>query len=183
MIKGTNRAHLSRGFFESYLAHAKQDCIFISHKYEDLNAAREVAEYIIDYGIDVYLDDHDLKLQKAVKANNSEGIVSCIEDGLNASTHILVLVTENTRKSWWVPYETGYAKRGDKGIASLLLKEADEFPDYLKIETKLEGFGDLTNYLESLPTLAPIMESTSSRYEHLLVRNQHRDALLEYIRG
>ncbi len=182
MTKGTNRAHLSRGLFESYLAHAQRDCIFISHKYEDLDAAREVAEYIIDYGVDVYLDDHDLKLQKAVKANNSEGIVSCIEDGLNASTHILVLVTEHTRMSWWVPYETGYAKMGKKGIASLLLKEADGFPDYLKIEATLNGFKDLTDYLEDLPTLTPIMESTLSRYERLLVRNQHRDTLLRYIR-
>ena len=183
MIKGINRAHLSGGVSESYFAHAQRDCIFISHKYEDLDAAREVAEYIKDYGVDVYLDDHDLKLQKAVKANNSEGIVSCIEGGLNASTHILVLVTEHTRMSWWVPYETGYAKMGKKGIASLLLKEADEFPDYLKIEATLDGFKDLSDYLEGLHTLTPVIESTSLRYERLLVRNQHRDALLRYMRG
>lgn len=180
MTRGINRAH-SRGLFESF-THAQSDCIFISHKYEDLGAAREVASYIMDYGIDVYLDDHDLKLQKAVDANNSEEIVSCIENGLNASTHILVLVTEHTRMSWWVPYETGYAKMGQKEIASLLLKKADGFPDYLKIEVTLNGFKDLTDYLEALPALKPIMESTLSRYERTLVQNQHRDALLEYIR-
>lgn len=182
MAKGINRAH-TRGLFESSLTHGKKGCIFISHKYEDLKAAQEVADYITDYGFDVYLDDQDLKLKKAVDTNNSQGIVACIEAGLNTSTHILVLVTDNTRMSWWVPYETGYAKKGDKGIASLLLRKADEFPDYLKIEKTLSGFKDLTDYLETLPKSAPIMESTVPMYERTNVQGNHKYALLNYIRG
>lgn len=182
MAKGINRAY-TRNLFESNLVHGKKGCIFISHKYEDLKAAQEVADYITDYGFDVYLDDRDFRLQKAVNANDSEGIVSCIEDGLNTSTHILVLVTDNTRISWWVPYETGYAKKGEKGIASLLLKKADEFPDYLKIEKTLRGFKDLTDYLETLPKLTPIMESTVPMYERINAQSQHKYALLNYIRG
>lgn len=181
MARGVNRAY-SKGLFESNLAHAQSGCIFISHKYEDLKAAQRVAGYIMDYGFNVYLDDRDLKLKKAVDMNNSQGIVDCIEEGLNISTHIMVLVTEHTRMSWWVPYETGYAKRGKKNIASLLLRKADEFPDYLKIEKTLKGFGDLTSYLDNLPILTPIMESTLSRDERIFVRNQNRGALLEYIR-
>ena len=145
--------------------------LHISHKYEDLDAAQKVADYIMDYGIDVYLDDCDHNLQKAVAANNSEGIVACIENGLNWSTHILVLITENTRMSWWVPYETGYAKKGGKGIASLLLKEADEFPDYLKIETALNGFTDLTKFLDTLSVSVTMMEAASlkkMRYSNFL---------------
>lgn len=184
MAKGINRAHRRSSFevFEEDFIRVKKGCIFISHKYEDLNAAQEVAGYITDYGFDVYLDDRDLKLQKAVNDNDSRGIVSSIKDGLNTSTHILVLVTDNTRTSWWVPYETGYAKKGEKGIASLLLKKADQFPDYLKIEKTLMGFGDLTNYLETLPQLAPIMESTIPVSERTNAQNQHRYALLNYIR-
>ena len=179
MARGVNRAY-SNGIFEAHSISGS--CIFISHKYEDLSAARKVADYVMAYGVDVYLDDRDLKLKKAVDAHNSQGIVSCIETGINSSTHILVLVTENTRKSWWVPYETGYAKKGKKGIASLLLKEADEFPDYLKIETTLAGFEDLTKFLDTLPTPKLMMESTMLDYERILARNQHRDSLLEYIR-
>lgn len=179
MAKGINRAY-PRGIFEAYSVSGS--CVFISHKYEDLRAAQEVAAYIMDYGIDVYLDDRDLKLKKAVDARNSQGIVACIEGGINSSTHILVMVTENTRKSWWVPYETGYAKKGGKGIASLLLKEADEFPDYLKIETTLRGFGDLTGFLNTLPILEPIMESSMLDRERIIAQNQHQASLLEYIR-
>lgn len=181
MTRGYNRAHTTE-LLESYLSHAQNDCIFISHKYEDLDAAQKVADYIMDYGIDVYLDDCDHNLQKAVAANNSEGIVACIENGLNWSTHILVLITENTRMSWWVPYETGYAKKGGKGIASLLLKEADEFPDYLKIETALNGFTDLTNFLDTLSMPVTMMEAASLDFERDCVERRHRDSLLEYIR-
>lgn len=179
MAKGINRAY-SHGIFEAHTFAG--NCVFISHKYEDLNAARKVAAYIMDYGIDVYLDDCDCKLQKAVDMHDSKGIVSCIENGLNWSSHILVLVTENTRMSWWVPYETGYAKKGDKGIASLLLKEADEFPDYLQIEKTLYGFEDLTEFLNTLSMTEIMTESTALEYEHYCVERRHRGSLLEYIR-
>jgi len=181
MVKGINRAH-SREILEAHTCVG--NCVFISHKYEDLDAAREVASYIMDYGIDVYLDDCDCKLQKAVNMHNPKEIVSCIENGLDKSSHILVLVTENTRMSWWVPYETGYAKKGDKEIASLLLKEADEFPDYLQIEKTLSGLKDLTEFLNTLlMSTAEIMtESAALEYEHYCVERRHRSSLLEYIR-
>ena len=179
MTKGINRAY-PRGIFETQSV--SETCVFISHKYEDLKAAQKVAGYIMAYGIDVYLDDRDFKLKKAIDQHNSRGIVSCIETGINSSTHILVLVTENTRKSWWVPYETGYAKKGTKGIASLLLKEADEFPDYLKIETTLKGFDDLTTFLDKLPRLKPIPDSATLKQERILARNNYQTSLLEYIR-
>lgn len=179
MTKGINRAYQKENYEINSFSGT---CVFISHKYEDLCAAREAANYITDYGIDVYLDDRDFKLQKAVNACDSAEIVSCIEAGLNRSSHILVLVTENTRISWWVPYETGYAKRGSKGIASLLLKKADNFPDYLKIETTLNGFGDLTKFLENLPELKPVTESAAFDFERSRIQDEHRDALLKYIR-
>lgn len=171
MTRGINRAH-SRYLLEKYIYQG--NCIFISHKYEDLKAAKAVANCIMDYGIDVYLDDQDCELQKAVEAQNSEKIVSCIENGIKESTHILILVTENTRMSWWVPYETGYAKGVNKGIASLLLKSAEAFPDYLKIEKTLKGFNDLINYLRTL------LFNCSSTTDAGL-QESHKEALLEYV--
>lgn len=64
----------------------------------------------------------------------------------------------------------------------MLLRKANDFPDYLKIETTLKGFGDLTDYLDNLPILTPITESTLSKDECIHARNQDRGALLEYIR-
>lgn len=174
MSRGINRAKIKdSAMYESKQQH--NSCIFISHKYEDLNVAREIAEYIMDFEIDVYLDDSDDGLQKAVENNDSAKIVKCIENALDTSTHILILVTENTRKSWWVPYETGFAKKGQKHIASLLLKNVNEFPDYLKIERTLTGYGDLSEYIRDIADEYRIL------LEATLASLKHRNALLNYI--
>lgn len=174
MKMGINRADkANRALFES--REYENNCVFISHKYEDLEAAREIADFIKISGIDVYLDDNDNVLQKAVDENNSQKIVNCIEEALMLSTHILILVTENTRSSWWVSYETGYAKKGDKSIASLLLKNVDEFPDFLKIEKTLEGYNDLQSYLANISSNDIFLES--EQFSQITRKN----ALLKYI--
>lgn len=174
MTKGINRAKI-HNIYES--VNLQKSCVFISHKFEDLRAAQEIASYIMDVGIDVYLDDNDDGLQAAVDDNDSEKIVECIENALNTSTHILVLVTENTRQSWWVPYEVGYAKNGEKEIASILKKEVEEFPDYLKIEKTMRGFNDLVVYIYEICGLQPVLESINENAAEL-----HQEQLLKYIR-
>ena len=81
MSRGINRAkNAQHAIYES--VNSSKYCVFISHKYEDLEAAREIAAYIQDSEIDVYLDDNDNGLQKAAENNDSEKIVRCIETGL-----------------------------------------------------------------------------------------------------
>jgi hypothetical protein len=174
MSKGINRAK-KHEIYEN--ANLLKSCVFISHKYEDLRAAKEIAACIMDAGIDIYLDDNDNGLQSAVKNNNSYRIVECIENALMASTHILVLVTENTRESWWVPYEVGYAKKGTKEIASILMKDVDEFPDYLKIEKTMTGYEGFLDYINDIEHLHSIFESVDQWTVDL-----HKEQLLKYIR-
>ena len=75
-------------------------------------------------------------------------------------------------------YEIGYAKKGKKDIASLLLKNVDDFPDYLEIEKKLKGLEDLKKYSQELVEFTSLYENASSNIiDHQLERN-----LLNYIR-
>lgn len=173
MSKGINRAKGSLKYESTQLYN---ECIFISHKYEDLDAARAIASYIMDSDIDVYLDDNDDGLQSAVQSNDSKKIVECIENALTESTHILVLVTKNTRMSWWVPYEVGYAKHGNISIASLLLKNVAEFPDYLKIEKTLTGYNSLEKYINDIKGLSVLFE-----VGHDIIAAGHKPKLLKYI--
>ena len=115
MNRGCNLAlennYLNRILYES---NSEKKCVFISHKSEDIDTAKNIAELLQNAGLDVYLDVNDNGLQQATRKNDAEAIVKCIEKALACSTHILILVTENTEKSWWVPYETGYAKKSKK---------------------------------------------------------------------
>ena len=178
-MKGINRAKASypdRVLFES--ASYNKKCVFISHKSEDKYVAEYVGNLLKNAGVDIYLDSNDIGLQQATREQNASKIVSHIEKALTTSTNILVLITEKTKESWWVPYEIGYAKKGKKDIASLLLKNVNDFPDYLEIEKKLRGLEDLKNYSQKLVTVSSYYENASAN----IIDQQLERNLLNYIR-
>ena len=60
-------------------------------------------------------------------------------------------MSDQTKESWWVPYEVGYSKKGKKGIASALLTGYVEgFPDYLKIEETINSPDGFKIYAQNL---------------------------------
>lgn len=178
MIKGINKAISTYNTIYENSASISKKCVFISHKSEDIEAAKALSELITSKGIDVYLDINDSGLQRATRENDAQKIVNCIEKALSVSSHILVLVTNKTKQSWWVPYEIGYSKKGKKQIASILLKDVTDFPDFLQIEKKLRGLNDLKNYIREINSDQYFEESVS---ESTLMENLENKAL-NYIR-
>lgn len=162
-----------------YECNSEKKCVFISHKSEDIDTAKNIAELLQISGVDVYLDINDNGLQQATRKNDAEVIVKCIEEALTYSTHILILVTENTEKSWWVPYETGYAKKSKKNIASILMKKVECFPDYLEIERKLWNLHDLKQYIMELSNKSyyPFFESNTEINKYNVIENILKDSI------
>lgn len=108
-------------------------CFFISHKNEDADAALEIGNHIMnDFGYNIYLDLFDETLQLADQNNDIETIVKSIHRGLSYSTHLLCVVTEKSKESWWIPYEIGYAQANNKKTASLKLKASEYLPTFLR---------------------------------------------------
>lgn len=108
-------------------------CVFISHKSSDMDAAEAVARYLMLNNIDVYLDKK-IQIYKKTKEKDAQGIVDSIEKALKCSTHILILVSDQTKESWWVPYEVGYSKRKKKIASALLVGYVDDFLIILKLK-------------------------------------------------
>lgn len=134
-------------------------CIFISHSSRDKEAARNVAEYIMDQGLDVYFDEWDIMLQG--DANDPETIVRCIQDGLKKSTHALCLISEHVLESQWVPYEIGFAHSLERPLALLVLKDVKVLPEFYRISKVLPDIWDLENYINELRGLPRgLVEST-----------------------
>ena len=128
-----------------------QPCIFLSHISVDKAAVIEIANYITVRGdIDVYLDINDRELQDAADSGNAEGITEFIEKGLSNSTHIMCLVSANTVRSWWVPYDLGFGKKSGKPLATLKLKDTVSLPAYLEISEIINGTKTLNLYLSSI---------------------------------
>jgi len=104
--------------------------IFISHKKEDEEKAKEVEKYIKqDYDFKTYLDVLDNEIDSTT--NITEHIVEKLRD----ATHLLVIFSEETKKSMWVPFELGVSYERNHGIGVLLwanaLMDKNELPEYL----------------------------------------------------
>ncbi len=156
----------------------KENCIFISHKKEDENAAIEVGNFLLsEVGVNIYLDVNDCVLQEAVSKENDKKIVDSIKRGLGVSTHLLCLISDKTKLSWWVPFEIGVADIENKYIASLKLRNVDEIPSFLKIHETLYDIQDLIKYSSRVTPLSYYFES--SNYSKLV--NSDTRKLNQYI--
>jgi len=142
-------AGINRALYEHrHLAKASQPCIFLSHISVDKSSAIAIGNYITKQGdIDIYVDLNDEELQQAVNRDDPNGITKFVEQGLSSSTHIMCLISAATVRSWWVPYELGFAKNAGKHLSTLKLKGEIALPAYLQISEIILGTKSLNNYL------------------------------------
>lgn len=133
-------------YYESLYKSGTQ-CVFISHQKADSAAAKQIADYLLTAGIDVYFDEYDDTLELA----NPYSVVNGIRNGLKHCTHILVLLSENALKSKWIPWEVGYAY-DLKTVLSLTLKDIStiQLPEYLQITTIIRGTKSLNELISTL---------------------------------
>lgn len=127
------------------------NCVFISHKKEDEASAKAIGDYLMQQvGVDIYLDLYDIELKEAVSLDNDKKIVESIKKGIGTSSHLLCLVSDKTRLSWWVPYEVGVAGEQGKKIATLKLKGVEDIPSFLKTEKILKSIQEFFDYTKTL---------------------------------
>ena len=100
--------------------------VFISHKSEDVELAKHYAEELKKLGFDYYLDEYDIHIK------NSSDRGSLINNEIKKSTDLLVIVTENTKKSWWVPFEIGLSTAANNRIVTIMHDGASELPSFLR---------------------------------------------------
>lgn len=131
-------------------------CVFLSHRSVDKDKVIKIGNYIMKAGLNIYLDVNDANLQDAVNAQNAKKITQCIQRGLSYSHYVLCAISSNTfdDKSWWVPYEIGYADKELKECCLLKLDtlSRNNIPDYLKIKEILYNVGNLNKKLQTWST-------------------------------
>lgn len=129
----------------------KGNCVFISHKKEDEASAKAIGDYLMhQVGVDIYLDLYDIELKEAVSVDNDKKIVESIKKGIGTCSHLLCLISDKTRLSWWVPYEVGVAGEHEKKIATLKLKGVEDIPSFLKTEKVMKSIGEFFDYTKTL---------------------------------
>lgn len=167
MVKGYNKADWSEKI--SWIFESKdvkdRPCVFLSHKKEDKSECRKIAEYFKNAEIDYYLDELDIALQQAASSGDPIKITESIKKGIRESSHMLVVVSEKTYKSQWVPFEIGYGHFAilDKSLEEneqvdriklsiLTLKDISEhtLPDFMQVGNIIRGTKSLNEYISAI---------------------------------
>lgn len=157
-MDGINRALQSQTINKALrtlesISNKEVPCIFISYQRKDEEYASDIADYIISKQLDVYFDLEDNDLKQINQTANPLAVTNSIKKGLNESDYMLVIVSPDTYRSLWVPFEVGYAydKKGDK--MKILRHKGilkGSMPAYLKVKELLNGTASLNRFLRSV---------------------------------
>ncbi|HEY1122520.1 MAG TPA: toll/interleukin-1 receptor domain-containing protein [Haloferula sp.] len=177
-MKGINHFSASR-FYEGRASAGPINCVFISYSRKDREDAIRVADMIRDLGIGVYFDQYDTALQLADEQDNHQKVVECIDNGITHSTALLGIITENTKESWWVPYEIGSANGHGISHAHLVTKEVKRLPSYIQASTILPSIRSLDEWLSQ--HLESHLSKTELLFEQLerVYRGHYKSASLD----
>jgi TIR domain-containing protein len=89
--------------------------IFLSYSWKDKKYVQKLASSLKDRNHEVWIDYENLNMNYPLEPQ--------IENAIKRSTNILVVDTENSRKSKWVAFEIKNAKKHCKNIQIIYLDE------------------------------------------------------------
>jgi len=147
-------------------------CIFVSHKKEDAIKAREITNYIMDCGIDVFFDENDEILSNPEMNSDPVKVTNAINKALQRSTHMICILSNKTQQSWWVPYEIGYVSNNRafsiSDIGILLIKNIIHLPEYLFLAKNISTTIELDNFLKSSSSEKTLLLEDVKTFSELL---------------
>jgi len=114
--------------------------IFVSHKQEDAAPATRVAARLRQNGAEVYLDVLD------TTQTRGEDLGEYLRRRLSECSHLIAVVSESTKTSWWVPWEIGVATERRYPLATFAAGYC-ELPEYLRKWPYLRSDEDIDTFV------------------------------------
>ena len=142
--------------------------VFISHKDADSLQALLLKRAFEDEGVSAYLDVLDSSINGGGKT-----LTEHIKNQLNQCTDIIVLMTEATKHSWWVPFEIGMSAQIDMPTASYL-KENVVLPSFLSYWPRLKTINDVSTYVSVRKKTERMLNEQYSNFELSSVSNRRK---------
>lgn len=99
--------------------------VFISHQKNDSKLASDIHFQLRLQNVDAYLDVFDDNL-----VSDSQALTEHLKNIVRDSSDILVVMSDNTKASWWGPFEIGIAANQDLPIVTFL-HDYVSLPGYL----------------------------------------------------
>lgn len=79
--------------------------------------------------------------------NDGKALTEHIKENLNSCTDVIVVMSELTKKFWWVPFEIGMSAQKNMPTATFLISDV-ELPDYLSYWPRLKNLNDVATYVD-----------------------------------
>ena len=149
--RSSSGAISSRSFDQVIQTHRNCD-VFVSHSSSNNDEALAIAQRISMNGLSAYIDDKDPNIIK-----DSPKMGDYIRGVIGGSRSLLALVTQATKKSWWVPFEIGLAFDKRKLLATY--GQTILLPSFLSDWPNLNTYNQLDDWCHELQT-----GSTSTTY-------------------
>lgn len=119
--------------------------VFISYRHTDREYAISIDQRLKTAGIKTYLDVLDEESQQS-----TDEITNIITQRMRECTHLIAVISDDTSKSWWVPFEIGEATFAENRITTFQLNIADEMlPSYLKKWPKINYLFQIDSFIQS----------------------------------
>jgi hypothetical protein len=139
--------------------------VFISHRTVDDDEAMKVYNRLTKiHGIQCWMDDTNANSPPAT-------ITREILENINRCTHLLGIITTNTRGSWWVPYEIGVAEQSERAISTYSFLLDSELPEYLWHWPVLKGDTAIDRFAAIYKQERPVVESMHATRGHEKIAN------------
>ncbi len=121
--------------------------IFISYSTNDLEIVKELASYLQDPNVQVFIAEYSV--------NPSEQLNDSIIKAIKKCDHFVLFWSKNSKKSDYVPQEIGIAKSCEKKILPIVLDEGITLPGFI-------------NDLKYLPAYKGLSKSMLWAQKHLI---------------
>ena len=115
-----------------------QTTIFLSHSSKDRELVKPAVAFLRSHGVRIYVDWMDEGMPDVVSGETAKRI----KEKIREQKKFMVMVTENSKDSRWVPWELGFADpvKGIEHIAILPISDNGSFAhnEYMRIYPKIE---------------------------------------------
>lgn len=116
-----NRSQSSRKQGFESIASSSGNSTFLSHSSKDQELLEGTIEVLHNHGARVYIDEIDPEMPPYTSAETA----NLLKQRISQTKRFVLLTTENSKDSRWVPWELGIAD-GDKGLMNIALFPASD---------------------------------------------------------
>ena len=133
---------------KAYTTYSEVSDVFLSYRHTGKTTAWDLAHDLDRRGRRVFIDVHDNTLVPG-QENLDDALVTAID---NARTMIIV-VSDETQGSWWVPWEIGVSTPFGKPRAMYKLQTSRPLPAYLEKLQRLQSSTEANSWVTAFSGL------------------------------